>query len=192
MPLIKRYPNRKLYDTEAKQYITLEGIADLIRQGEEVRVVDNASGEDLTALTLSQVIFELEKKQSGFLPRSVLAGLIQAGGGRFSVVQRTLAASLGLGHLVDEEIKRRILLLVSREELSAPEGQNLLEKLHSGNFIQEDAASEPHLSIRPEDVERYLAEHEVPTRNDLKALYAQLEELAEKIDEVHRSREQDG
>ncbi|MCK5314811.1 MAG: polyhydroxyalkanoate synthesis regulator DNA-binding domain-containing protein, partial [Anaerolineales bacterium] len=71
---IKRYPNRKLYDTEAKQYITLDEIADLIRQGQEIRVTDNVTGEDLTAVTLSQIIFEQEKKQSGFLPRSVLTG----------------------------------------------------------------------------------------------------------------------
>ena len=53
MPLIKRYPNRKLYDTEAKQYVTLEQIAELIRSGKDVQVIDHESGEDLTALTLS-------------------------------------------------------------------------------------------------------------------------------------------
>ena len=68
MTMIKRYPNRKLYDTEAKQYITLSGIAELIRQGGDIQVSDYATGEDLTALTLSQIIFEQEKKQSGFLP----------------------------------------------------------------------------------------------------------------------------
>jgi polyhydroxyalkanoate synthesis repressor PhaR len=56
MPLIKRYPNRKLYDTEAKSYITLEGVAALIRNGEDVQVIDHESGEDLTTLTLTQII----------------------------------------------------------------------------------------------------------------------------------------
>ena len=63
MPLIKRYPNRKLYDTEAKAYITLEQIAYLIREGQEDHVVDHASREDLTALTLTQVILEQERKR---------------------------------------------------------------------------------------------------------------------------------
>ena len=80
MPIIKRYPNRKLYNTASKRYITLEGIAKLIRRGQEVQVVDHVTGDDLTALTLSQVIFEQEKKRGDFLPRSVLTGLIQAGG----------------------------------------------------------------------------------------------------------------
>ena len=63
MRTIKRYPNRKLYDTEKKRYITLKGIADLIRQGKELRVVDNATGQDLTTVTLSQVIFDQEPSQ---------------------------------------------------------------------------------------------------------------------------------
>jgi polyhydroxyalkanoate synthesis repressor PhaR len=101
--VIKRYPNRKLYDTEAKQYITLDGIATLIRQGEQVSVVDHASSEDLTALTLTQVIFEQEKRRSGFLPQSVLTGLIQAGGETMTTLRRTLAAPLEMARQVDEE-----------------------------------------------------------------------------------------
>ena len=89
MPVIKRYPNRKLYDTEAKQYITLDGIAGLIREGQEVSVIDHATGEDLTAVTLTQIIFEQEKKRKGFLPQTVLTGLIQAGGDTMSTLRRT-------------------------------------------------------------------------------------------------------
>jgi polyhydroxyalkanoate synthesis repressor PhaR len=100
MPVIKRYPNRKLYNTEAKEYITLEGIAALIRQGEEIQVVDHATGQDLTALTLTQVIFEQEKKRRGFLPQSVLTGLIQAGGERMSTLRHALATPLDLARQV--------------------------------------------------------------------------------------------
>ncbi|MCB0135660.1 MAG: polyhydroxyalkanoate synthesis regulator DNA-binding domain-containing protein, partial [Caldilineaceae bacterium] len=69
MPVIKRYPNRKLYDTESKRYVTLEHIAQMIQQGEDVIVTDHESGEDLTNLTLSQIIFEQEKKGSGLMSR---------------------------------------------------------------------------------------------------------------------------
>ena len=58
MLVIKRYPNRKLYDTEAKRYITLDGITELIHRGEDLHVVDHETGEDLTTVTLSQIIFE--------------------------------------------------------------------------------------------------------------------------------------
>ena len=82
MNIIKRYPNRKLYNTSSKQYITLEGIADLIRAGEDVQILDHTNGEDLTALTLTQIIFEQEKKKSGFLPRSNWSQRMYSGGRR--------------------------------------------------------------------------------------------------------------
>ena len=104
MMIVKRYPNRKLYNTESKQYITLEGIAELIRAGDEVQILDHVTGEDLTAVTLTQIIFEQEKKQSGFLPRSVLTGLVQAGGETLGSLRRTLASPLDLFHQVDQEI----------------------------------------------------------------------------------------
>src|SRR3954470_13726654 len=76
--VVKRYANRKLYDTQRSRYVTLEQIADMIRSGEDVKIVDNNSKEDLTAITLTQIIFEEEKKQS-FLPLSALRNIIQSG-----------------------------------------------------------------------------------------------------------------
>ena len=70
--VIKRYANRKLYDTQQSCYVTLEQIAKLIQQGAEVKVVDNNSKEDLTSITLAQIIFEEEKKKRSFLPLSFL------------------------------------------------------------------------------------------------------------------------
>jgi polyhydroxyalkanoate synthesis repressor PhaR len=59
--LIKRYANRKLYNTAASRYVTLRGIAELLEAGEEVRVVDNETGEDITAVTLSQILVDTER-----------------------------------------------------------------------------------------------------------------------------------
>src|SRR5215470_10495106 len=77
--IVKRYANRKLYDTQRSRYVTLDQIADMIRSGEDVKIVDNNSKDDLTAITLAQIIFEEEKKTS-FLPLSALRGIIQTGG----------------------------------------------------------------------------------------------------------------
>ncbi len=65
--LIKKYANRKLYDTRTSRYITLDGIAELVRQGHEIKVVDRANGTDLTQLTLSQVVLSHEKRGPGRL-----------------------------------------------------------------------------------------------------------------------------
>jgi polyhydroxyalkanoate synthesis repressor PhaR len=78
--LIKRYGNRKLYDTKTSHYITLDGLADLVRAGEDLRIIDNDSGEDLTAVTFAQIIFEQEKRRNGVFGLPVLRRLIQLGG----------------------------------------------------------------------------------------------------------------
>jgi polyhydroxyalkanoate synthesis repressor PhaR len=78
--VIKRYANRKLYDTKESRYVTLDQIAEMIRRSEDVKVVDNNSKEDLTSVTLAQIIFEEEKKQHSFLPLSALRNIIQSGG----------------------------------------------------------------------------------------------------------------
>jgi polyhydroxyalkanoate synthesis repressor PhaR len=80
--VIKRYANRKLYDTQRSRYVTLDQIAEMIRGGEDVKIVDNNSKEDLTTVTLAQIIFEEEKKQKSFLPLNAMRNIIQSGGER--------------------------------------------------------------------------------------------------------------
>lgn len=177
MRTIKRYPNRKLYDTEAKQYITLNGIAELIRDGEEIQVIDHTTGEDLTTITLTQIIFDQEKQRAGFLPRSVLTGLVQAGGEKLSTLRRALALPLDLLHHVDEEIDRRLNLLIRRGELGEEEGQRLRRKLLSQR--------QPVVAEFSEDaLERALVEHGVPTREELQELESKLETLLRRLDDA--------
>lgn len=80
--VIKRYSNRKLYDTQRSRYVTLDQIAEMIRDGEDVKIVDNNSKEDLTSITLAQIIFEEEKKQKSFLSLGAMRNIIQSGGER--------------------------------------------------------------------------------------------------------------
>jgi polyhydroxyalkanoate synthesis repressor PhaR len=179
MPLtIKRYPNRKLYDTEAKQYITLEGVADLIRKGEEVHVVDYASGEDLTALTLSQIIFEQEKKPGGFLPRTLLAGLVQAGEETLETLGKALSSPREFWRQVDEEITRRVETLVNSNEIAREEGARLLEKLIA---LGKGTLGAP-LNLEA-DIEKALTERGVPSREEIDRLKEQLDALLNSIGE---------
>ena len=75
---IKKYANRRLYDTSAGRYVNLEDLATLIRSGEDVRVVDATSGEDLTRVILTQIIVEDAKGQPNGLPLELLRQLIVA------------------------------------------------------------------------------------------------------------------
>jgi len=76
--VIKKYGNRRLYDTAASRYINLEEIATLIRKGKAVRVVDAKTGQDLTRLTLTQIIVEDAKGGPTGLPLELLRQLIVA------------------------------------------------------------------------------------------------------------------
>ena len=77
--VIKRYANRKLYDTQHSCYVTLDQIAQMVRDSEDVRIIDNNSKEDLTSVTLAQIIFEEEKKRR-LLPLQGLKAIIQTSG----------------------------------------------------------------------------------------------------------------
>lgn len=179
MIIIKRYPNRKLYNTSAKQYITLEGVAQLIREGEEIQILDHATGEDLTALTLTQIIFEQEKKEGGFLPRSVLTGLVQSGGQTLSTLRRTLASPLNLRLHVDMEIERRLSSLVASGQLTEEESSILREKLLSTSDSIPDTAIPSE-----EELEQLLIDRGIPTRDDLQELSTRLDDLFAKLDKI--------
>lgn len=77
--VIKRYTNRKLYDTVESRYVTLDEIAEMVKQGVEVQIVDNRTKEDLTSVTLAQIVFEEEKKKNQ-MPLSVLREIIRRPG----------------------------------------------------------------------------------------------------------------
>jgi polyhydroxyalkanoate synthesis repressor PhaR len=92
--VIKRYANRKLYDQSRSRYVTLEELEELIRQGREIRVVDAVSGDDLTALTLAQIILENQRERRSALPAAFLHQLIKHGETWQEFVQESLQASL--------------------------------------------------------------------------------------------------
>ena len=76
--IIKRYSNRKLYDTKGSRYVTLLQIAEMVRGGEEVQIIDNNTKDDLTEITLAQIIYEEQKAHSRNVPLQTLKELIHA------------------------------------------------------------------------------------------------------------------
>lgn len=178
MPLIKRYSNRKLYDTDAKRYITLEGIAELIREGQEVHVVDHETGEDITALIQAQTILELERKLKGGLPRSVLTHLIRAGTGTLSQLRDALTPA-DWKERVDAEIEQRVQMLVDRGQMAQQEGLALLSKLlAAGQADSWAGVTEDELSLALQD-------RGLPTHEELGRLQRQVQALSAELDKLY-------
>ena len=118
MPTIRRYINRKLYDIDARRYITLEEIGAMVRSGDEVQVVDYATGADLTAVTLLQVLFDEERRAGGLFSLALLIRLVNRG-------SRGLNAMLNPSAAFDGEIRRRAARLVELGQLTSDEADRL-------------------------------------------------------------------
>jgi polyhydroxyalkanoate synthesis repressor PhaR len=102
--LIKKYANRKLYDTRTSRYITLDGIAELVREGHDIRVVDRDSGTDLTQVILSQIVLTEEKRGPQRLVDAGADVLQERGQALLDYVRRTLNVP---GEIVSEVERRR-------------------------------------------------------------------------------------
>jgi polyhydroxyalkanoate synthesis repressor PhaR len=137
--VIKRYANRKLYDTERSCYVTLEEISQMIKEGEDVRVVDNKSKDDLTAVTLAQIIVEEEKKVQK-MPLKLLRSIIQSGNEAFT-------GSVGK---IKEDVERRVESLWKREKT---EGGKDVEKSEAAAAAAAAAeATSPAVDVEHDEV----------------------------------------
>jgi polyhydroxyalkanoate synthesis repressor PhaR len=175
--VIKRYRNRKLYNTQLKRYITLNEIEGLIKQQEAVKVIENDSGNDITAATLSQIIFEHEKNETGLLPINLLTSLVQSGGKRMEEIRRNIFNSLTLAHHFDAEIERRVDILISRGELSQEEASQVLKKLLSVVYTPDDMRENIE-----ERIISFLREKQLPSHTDFQTLIDRVESLEKKVD----------
>lgn len=179
MLTIKRYPNRKFYDTEEKCYITLDDISERIREGREVQVIDQGTGEEITSVILTQIILEREKKQSGFIPRSILTSLVQAGGYTVSRMRETLANPRDLLKQINQEIENRIDYLIKKGELAEDEARLWRDKL-----LLEEEQSNQSIILDEEALKRLIDERGVPTKSELKTLSEQIDNLMRSLEAV--------
>lgn len=115
--LIKRYGggSRKLYDTEESRYVSLDEIALWIRDGQELRVVDSGSHEDVTAQTLAQIIYEDHKRGVSFLPSEFLHDVIRRGGRAIQEGVETVQS--GVDRLVRASVEKITPVTGMQEEL---------------------------------------------------------------------------
>ena len=177
MRLIKKYPNRKFYDMEDKRYVSLDGIASLVRDGEDVQVVENESGEDITSLVLSQILREQGKKGEA-PPLSLLTALIRRGSGRLDQLRSYFRSSVEALYTLEQELQENIDALAERGEISLGEAQELREELLVRARDRQAATEETILH----EIEASLTRLDVPAQADLQRLHSQLEHAEAKVD----------
>ena len=168
---IKRYANRKLYDTQDSRYVTLDQIAEMIRDGEDVKVVDNGSKEDLTSVTLAQILFEEEKRQRSFLPLSALRKVIQGGGDSLHEFVSQLQESAG-----------RIFSREEKAEASRQAAQSAKDGAAAANDARGEGEGEGEGEAQREGDEAGSGE-----REDAEGSAAPIRALRELVDSVHQT-----
>ncbi|MBI2059820.1 MAG: phasin family protein [Nitrospirae bacterium] len=193
--IIKRYPNRKLYDTSRSKYIKLDEIADLIREGQEIRIIDNDTDEDLTSVILTQVIYEEQKKKKSLLPIQPLRGLIQSFahtkvGERFQestarfreLLEEYLTPSGQLLFPGREELEKHIEKLIKRGQITSEDGRRFIQ-----GVLKVSRRSVDEIQKRIDvSMKNALARLNIPTKRDVEALRRRVDELIRRLD--HRRR----
>lgn len=176
MRIIKKYAARKMYDVNESRFITLTGIADMIAAGEEVQVIDNSTGDDITHTVLAQIIL-LQQKQGQNL--STTPGLFRAliRKGKVSVIdffEKPVGGSLELFSLTEEKIRRIIRRLAKMGKVSKHQKDYLLKALlirtkESRNMLEAF-------------IKNTITRMNVPTRREFKRLRSELDELKKQLD----------
>ena len=172
--IIKKYANRRLYDTESSTYITLERLAQMVRQKREFKVVDAKSGDDITRSVLTQIIMEEEASGSAMLPVNFLRQLIGMYGGQVqSVVPQYLEASL-------DQLQRNQSQL--REAMAGAIAANPFAEIARRNMeMFTAAAGQP---AKAGDEAGTQAAKSADNKAELAALKAQLAELQKQLDRL--------
>jgi len=183
MRLIKKYDNRKLYDTETSRTVTLKDIAYFIREGQDIKVID-ANEKDITNKVLAQVFLQenLQTKQI-VLSRYLLEGLIKESNKIEEVSKKLLLAGVGLASLTQEKIDQLVNELVKRGEVEENErskfAKTLIDKVEKGSkdfkHLVEEIVNEVEKKEKKEDII-------IRKENEIAELKMKLAELTEELD----------
>ncbi len=180
--LIKRYANRKLYNTQTSRYITLKGIAELIDEGEEVRVIDNETCEDITSVALSQILVDSERSNSD-VSGSLLSQILGRGGDAlYDALRKSVDdASENFGEFQD-----RFRRFVAGESDGDGDGTGRRGREHRSLSDWIAYSSPDFEQIVQKSMERVFKLLDLPRRSDIEALNRNLERVAEAVETLEK------
>ncbi len=130
MHLIKKYVNRKLYDTTDKCYLTMDRLAELIKAGAEVSIIDNETGDDLTSTIVSQLLAREDSGTDKAVPSRVLMQMLRKGRGTlFGYGKKYVALWQSALTMSKDEIEKLVNSLIVDKEISESDGKNLKKEI---------------------------------------------------------------
>jgi len=183
--VIKKYANRKLYDTRAKRYLTLDDIARLVQQDEQIQVIDNDTKQDVTNVVLSSIILDSAKKEESMLPDTMLIDLIQKRGEAvMASVKKSVAAGVGAAELVQQEVEKRIKEALEKGREQADSVAAIAESLE---FMFKDLRARIQKTVEEtveKNLTRLLASLNIPTRHEIQKLEASVNQLSQQIGQL--------
>lgn len=176
---IKRYANRKLYDTTTSRYVSLEKIHALIQQGLDVVILDSQTGEDITSITLAQVMVEAEKHSRNVLPLDALKDMLQRSGESVrDFLEQTRRAGRGALSLADEARERTYRRLVEQGEVTEDEARDFLNSI-GDNMTKQRRDLERGIDKRVRDVVDAMR---LPSRAEIQDLSKKVDRIITKVD----------
>jgi polyhydroxyalkanoate synthesis repressor PhaR len=185
MHKIKKYANRKLYDTTDKTYISLGRLSELIKAGEEVQIIDNTTGEEITASIISQLLARDKKEKTEQVPTTLLIDLLRKGGGTVADYAKKYASLWqNAMNMAEDEVDKLVKLLVKDKELSATDGSKLKKEIigYADNMKQ-------WISERVDRrVKEVLGVMKLPTREQVSDLAEKIEALSRKIEKLEKEK----
>ena len=185
MRVIKRYPNRKLYDTTARQYVTLQAIRDLVGQGEVVQVVDSRTGKDVTKGALSKIVLEKEMENGGGLPTSFLTDMIKKSGRTvMGYLKKSWEAGQEAANWAGDEVDRSVKGLVKLGKITVSEAETLRNDITSKvrtRLSEQEQMIERNIRA---GVEKALHSVNLPTRGDLDEVRSRLNKMEARLDSL--------
>ncbi len=191
MRIIKRYRNRRLYDTEQSKTLTQTDLAELIRKGVEIKIVESSTGEDITVAVLGRVLTaQAPQWGSESESRDLLSKIISVGGEKsMSLLKNTVLASIGVFQVSKAKAEEVIDELIKRGELDQSDRKKavleLLDKAEASTSKFTDKVTKEAGKVQKE-VAAAIKKVNVAKKDDLKKLEGKVDKLAKSLKKIEK------
>ena len=183
MHRIKKYANRKLYDTTDKKYVSMDSLSKLIRSGKEISIIDNETGEDLTASIVSRLIARNKGEDKKAVSSGLLIQLFRKGGGALTdYAKKYVSIWQSAFTMAEDEVDRLVNMLVKNKEISKSEGSRLKNEI-TGYTDSVKGWIADNVDKRINEV---LGVMKLPTKDQISALTKRIDRLEKRLKQLEQ------